>query len=68
MHYILLIYDINGRTVRDFYFNTVNNGFNEVVWDGRNDFGQEVASGIYFYKLVSKENSFPNVRKLIKIE
>ena len=70
-----LYYDINGRKVKSFYFNTVNNGFNEVKWDGRNDFGQEVASGVYFYriaihsdKLVSKENTFPNVRKLIKID
>ena len=64
----LMIFDINGRVVRSFYFNTVNNGFNEVKWDGRNDFGQEVASGVYFYKLLSKENTVPNVRKLIKID
>jgi flagellar hook assembly protein FlgD len=63
-----MIFDINGRVVKSFYFKTINNGFNEVKWDGRNDFGQEVASGIYFYKLVSTENIYPNVRKLIKID
>jgi aminopeptidase N len=64
----LIIYDISGRVVKSFYFNTVNNGFNEVKWDSRNDLGQEVASGVYFYQLVSKENTMPNVRKLIKID
>jgi aminopeptidase N len=64
----LVIYDIKGRTIRNFYFNAKNNGFNEVVWDGRNEYGKEVASGIYFYKLMSNENTLPNVRKLIKIE
>jgi len=64
----LVIYDINGRTIMSFYFKAKNNGFNEVVWDGRNDYGKEVASGIYFYKLVSNVKTMPEVRKLIKIE
>ena len=64
----LVIYDINGRIIRTFYVNSKNNGFNDVVWDGRNDYGKEVASGVYFYKLISNEETTPNVRKLIKIE
>jgi len=64
----LVIYDINGRTIRSFYVNSKNNGFNDVVWDGRNDYGKEVSSGIYFYKLVGNAKTLPNVRKLIKIE
>jgi hypothetical protein len=47
----LRIYDVSGRPVR-----TLVRGWREaqhydVAWDGRNDFGIAVASGVYFYTL-----------------
>jgi len=30
-------------------------GFKELLWDGRDDSGREVASGIYFYRLETEK-------------
>lgn len=43
------IFDICGRQVR--MFALVGNGKQTIVWDGRDDHGQEVAAGVYFYKI-----------------
>ena len=42
------IYDINGRPVRRLGPGTGESGGHALVWDGRNDAGSRVASGIYF--------------------
>ncbi len=42
------IYDINGRPVRRLGPGTGESGGHALVWDGRNDVGSRVASGIYF--------------------
>ena len=54
-HVSLTVYDIMGRTVR-----TLVNEYKEsgrpdykVVWDGRDDRGQQVSAGLYLYTLRS---------------
>jgi hypothetical protein len=37
-----------------------------VTWDGRNDAGQSVASGVYFYKLVTK--NFSQTKKMVLLK
>ncbi|MCD4689838.1 T9SS type A sorting domain-containing protein [bacterium] len=44
----LAIYDISGRVVRSFDVTPERPGRYEVVWNGRNEGGQRVASGVYF--------------------
>ena len=29
-------------------------GFNTIPWDGRDEDGDEIANGLYFYKIISK--------------
>jgi hypothetical protein len=41
-------------------------GTYEVIWDGRDDQGKEVASGIYFCKLKVGDSS--QTRKMVLIE
>jgi hypothetical protein len=36
------------------------------VWDGRNDAGAPVASGVYFYQLVA--NEFTQTRKMVLLK
>ena len=58
----LIIYDVGGRMVR-----TLNIGHSKagiyksrdkaIYWDGRNDLGEGVASGVYFYHLTAGEYS-----------
>jgi glucuronoarabinoxylan endo-1,4-beta-xylanase len=45
------IYDILGREVREFVVGSQIAGSHNVLWDGRNNTGQRVANGVYFYRL-----------------
>ena len=52
------IYDINGRLVRTFDESQMAAGTNSLWWDGMNEEGQLVSSGVYFYILrVSREGN-----------
>ncbi len=42
------VYDVAGRAVRTLIDGPVDPGQHEVVWDGRNDRGESVGSGVYF--------------------
>ncbi|MCK4232862.1 T9SS type A sorting domain-containing protein, partial [candidate division WOR-3 bacterium] len=67
----LKIYDACGRLVKDFSLGTGHLALGTVVtWDGRDDRGRDVTSGIYFLKLKVKSErlSVEEVRKVIKIE
>jgi hypothetical protein len=47
----LTIYDIRGRTIRDLIESSLEPGRYKIHWDGRDDRGLVVASGIYLYTL-----------------
>jgi len=49
----LKIYNANGQVVRILVDGEKGPGSYLVIWDGRNDFGEEVSSGIYFYRLAA---------------
>ena len=48
---VLRIYDIVGRPVRTLLDDTRERGYHKVAWDGRDDSGGAVASGVYFYSI-----------------
>ena len=47
----LKVYNLMGQTVRDLVNAKNAAGVHRVTWDGRNDAGQKVESGIYFYRI-----------------
>jgi len=47
----LVVYDVAGRRVRTLVNERRRADIYKVIWDGRNDQGQRVASGVYFYRL-----------------
>ena len=49
----LVIYNINGQKVRTLVNETKEAGYYNVVWDGRNETGELVSSGIYLYRIAS---------------
>jgi hypothetical protein len=51
----LRVYDISGRIVRTVVERRMSAGIYSEEWDGRSDTGDEVASGIYFYRLTAGE-------------
>ena len=59
----LKIYDMLGRVVRALVSETRLAGQYSVVWDGRDDLGNQVASGLYVYTLVAGE--FQSTRRMV---
>ncbi|RMD93419.1 MAG: T9SS C-terminal target domain-containing protein [Calditrichaeota bacterium] len=47
----LKIYNLNGQVVRTLVHSFQRAGQYRVTWDGRDRYGQPVASGIYLYRL-----------------
>ena len=43
----LTIFDMKGRLVRQFNLGMLDIGYHNVLWDGKNDSGNELPSGIY---------------------
>ena len=67
----LTIYDGRGRAVRTLEIGHRISGFYEdrsqaIYWDGRNDFGDGVASGVYFYHLSAGDYSATRKMLIIK--
>jgi hypothetical protein len=59
----LEIYDILGRKVRTLVHDQRNAGEYVVRWEGRNDSGLAVSSGVYFYRL--NTGTFVQVKKML---
>lgn len=47
----LSIYDVSGQQVRSLVDEWRSAGRHSIVWDGRDDAGRQVASGVYVYRL-----------------
>ena len=65
------IYDINGGLVRQLDLGYQQAGYytnrsRTAYWDGRNGFGERVATGIYFYQLQAGSESF--LRKMVIVK
>ena len=65
------IFDPKGRIVRTVYFGEQQAGSyrtkdKAAYWDGKNDYGERVSSGVFFYQL--KAGKFSAVRKMIIIK
>ena len=56
-HATLTVYNVTGQKVRTLVQGTIQAGQQSVVWDGRDDSGNAVASGIYFYRLSTDEET-----------
>jgi len=42
---------MNGQKVRTLIDGQVSKGYHPIVWDGKNESGQPVSGGLYFYEL-----------------
>lgn len=61
----LEIYDITGRKIRELINNALKAGFYDVKWDGKDQTGMQVTSGMYIYRI--KAGDFVKSRKLMLI-
>jgi flagellar hook assembly protein FlgD len=60
----LEIYNVLGQRVRTLVADDLYEaGYYDVVWDGRNQAGGVVSSGLYIYRITAGE--FTNVKKML---
>ncbi|MCX5801229.1 MAG: T9SS type A sorting domain-containing protein [Candidatus Eisenbacteria bacterium] len=59
----LKVFDVSGRVVRTLVDETKATGRYTVIWDGRTDRGDKVASGVFFYQLDAP--GYKSAKKLV---
>jgi hypothetical protein len=64
--WILNIYNVSGQLVRSYQGNSGGPAFIHVEWDGRDAYGQPVATGVYLYK--ANAGNFTAVKKMVLLK
>ncbi len=62
----IIIYDVQGKQVAELVNNFQSPGTYEVTWNGKNDKGEFVSSGVYFYKIEAGNYSLSKKMLLLK--
>jgi len=65
------IFDVMGRLIRSFVISSQNAGYQNVIWNGKNENNEQIASGIYLYrfKAVSTDGKvFEKTSKLLMLK
>lgn len=63
------IYTVSGRLIQDLQVPPQLNANYKVYWNGRDRDGDELANGVYFYKVIAKNNNGTReaIQKLVKL-
>ena len=62
----VIVYNMVGEEVRTLLNDDLSAGMHKIYWDGKNDRGNSLASGIYFYAIQTE--SFKQYRKMIMLK
>jgi hypothetical protein len=65
-HAELVVYDVKGRVVKTLLSGTPEAAMGKVTWNGKDDSGAPVASGVYFYKLTTDRSSV--IKKMVMLK
>jgi hypothetical protein len=65
-HVVLTIYDVQGKRIRQLMDTKRDFGHVDLSWDGTNDHGDPVGSGIYFYRLKTGKKIMTKKLTLLK--
>lgn len=65
-HVELFVYDLRGRRVMTLIDTELEPGRHSIVWDGRDDRGVRVSSGIYLYRLGAGEGAYTKKMTVVK--
>jgi len=63
---MLRVFDVTGRVIRTLVDDTKATGAYAAIWDGRNDRGEKVASGVFFYQLEGP--GYKSAKKLVILQ
>ncbi len=68
---VIRIFNIRGQIVKILVDEDKSPGYYSIVWDGTNDSGDEVSSGVYFCQMYTPKNpnggQFIKAKKMVKI-
>ena len=62
----IVVYNIIGQKVKTLVNSAKQSGEHTVVWNGRNEQGNQVGSGIFFYKI--KSGSYSKTKKMVLLK
>jgi hypothetical protein len=62
---IIEIYNVKGQKIRQLVLEDFTSKTNTVIWNGKDEFGKTVRSGVYFYKTKGKDDKFTSVKKMV---
>jgi hypothetical protein len=62
----LIIYNVQGQKIRTLVSKEQKAGYYNVVWDGRNEAGQTVSTGLYLYRV--QAGSFVATQKMLMLK
>ena len=65
-HTELIIYDVSGRHIRTLIDGPLSFGPHAIEWEGRNDTGQHVPSGVYFIRATMGQRTITRKAVLLK--
>jgi hypothetical protein len=65
-HVSLQIYNVSGRLVKTLMDREASPGVYAILWEGRDNKGNQVSSGVYFYRLVTK--GFTQTKKMVLLK
>ena len=63
----LTIYNLAGQQIRTLLDGAMEGGSHKSVWDGKNDLGRDVASGVYLYRLTVDGGKRTETKKMVLI-
>ena len=59
----LTVYNMMGQKVKTLASGNMTPGFHSIIWNGTNDLGAKVATGMYFYSINTK--NFQSIKKML---
>ena len=62
----LIIYDINGRKIKELASGYYSKGSYDFMWNSTDDFGSKVSSGLYIYQLITSNDVMIKKMLLLK--
>ena len=62
-HVTLAVYNMMGQKIKTLASRNMTPGYHSIIWNGTNDSGAKVATGMYFYSINTK--NFQSIKKML---
>jgi flagellar hook assembly protein FlgD len=62
----LIIFNVRGQRVKELLNDDMKQGTNTVVWDGTDDYGNNISSGVYFFRVTTSDEGHSRKILLMK--